>query len=72
MRFVYRIAYFAEDVSRFHGLPYLYCDSFSNIDSARIVKKELKELGFKGVEIFKYPHIPDKLTWSYVEENKVE
>lgn len=72
MNYEYKIAYLAKDGGTFHGLPYIYSEIFLDIDDARKVQKELKEAGFKGVEIFKVPCVPDEITWSYVEDNKVE
>lgn len=72
MNYVYKIAYLAKDGGTFHGLPYLYDETFSDIDNARKAQKKLKETGFKGVEIFKVPDVPDEITWGYVEANKVE
>ena len=46
--------------------------AFSDIEDARKIKDWLNEIGFKGVEIFKVPYIPDEITWGYVEDNKVE
>ena len=72
MNYVYRIAYLAKDGGTFHGLPYLFKDAFSDIEDARKIKNWLNETGFKGVEIFKVPYIPDEITWGYVEDNKIE
>lgn len=72
MNCVYKIVYLAKDGGTFHGLPYLYDESFLDIDNARKVQKELKKAGFKGVDIFKVPDVPDEITWGYVEDNKVE
>ena len=51
---------------------YLFNDAFSDIEDARKIKNWLNETGFKGVEIFKVPYIPDEITWGYVEDNKIE
>ncbi len=72
MNYIYRVAYLAKDGGTFHGLPYLFNDAFSDIEDARKIKDWLNEIGFKGVEIFKVPYIPDEITWGYVEDNKVE
>lgn len=72
MDFIYKVAYLDRDGSSFHGLPYLSDEVFSNTEDAQKLKKELNELGFKGVEIFKVPYIPSEITWGYVENNKVE
>ena len=72
MNYIYRVAYLDKDGGTFHGLPYLFNDAFSDIEDARKIKDWLNEIGFKGVEIFKVPYIPDEITWGYVEDNKVE